>query len=219
MMAECLPVLPECCLISLDHDLTRMPWVAQDPGTGLEVAELLARQQPVCPERWRKKADRGRRIPAGLWAGTVDLAGKHGVGQVSRASKRRWPSGDQPRSEHRSVPKPPPAPLQRNRYRPRVRWSTITTRSSRKPLSSTATRFGRSSAVTGSTEAKASDMAFTFQARSGALGRLLEELERAAEPASGPGCVHPVPALKSGRGGSDPAHSRSGRPPWVRLDH
>jgi CheY-like chemotaxis protein len=49
MRAECLPVLPECCLISLDHDLHPMPGVTQDPGTGLEIAELLARQQPVCP--------------------------------------------------------------------------------------------------------------------------------------------------------------------------
>ena len=49
MIAECLPVLPECCLISLDHDLNLMPGVTQDPGTGLEVAELLARQHPVCP--------------------------------------------------------------------------------------------------------------------------------------------------------------------------
>ena len=48
-IAECLPVLPECCLISLDHDLNPMPRVSQDPGTGLEVAELLARQQSVCP--------------------------------------------------------------------------------------------------------------------------------------------------------------------------
>jgi len=48
MMAECLPVLPECCLISLDHDLNPMPGAIQDPGTGLEVAELLARQKPVC---------------------------------------------------------------------------------------------------------------------------------------------------------------------------
>jgi len=49
MIAECLPVLPECCLISLDHDLNPMRGVTQDPGTGLEVAALLARQQPVCP--------------------------------------------------------------------------------------------------------------------------------------------------------------------------
>ena len=49
MAAECLPVLLECCLISLDHDLNPMPGATQDPGTGLEVAELLARQPPVCP--------------------------------------------------------------------------------------------------------------------------------------------------------------------------
>jgi hypothetical protein len=49
MMAECLPGLPNCCLISLDHDLHPMPGATQDPGTGLEVAELLGRQEPVCP--------------------------------------------------------------------------------------------------------------------------------------------------------------------------
>ena len=49
MMAECLPVLPECCLISLDHDLHPMPGATCDPGNGLEVAELLGQQEPVCP--------------------------------------------------------------------------------------------------------------------------------------------------------------------------
>jgi hypothetical protein len=49
MARECLSVLPECCLISLDHDLHPMPGAAQDPGTGLEIAELLGQQPPVCP--------------------------------------------------------------------------------------------------------------------------------------------------------------------------
>ena len=49
MMEECLPLLPECCLISLDHDLSPMPGATRDPGTGLEVAEWLAKQEPVCP--------------------------------------------------------------------------------------------------------------------------------------------------------------------------
>lgn len=49
MVAECLPVLTQCCLISLDHDLNPLAHAAQDPGTGLEVAEFLASQQPVCP--------------------------------------------------------------------------------------------------------------------------------------------------------------------------
>ena len=49
MMAECLPLLPECCLISLDHDLHPMLGATGDPGTGLEVAELLGRHDPVCP--------------------------------------------------------------------------------------------------------------------------------------------------------------------------
>jgi len=49
MVAECLSVLPGCCLISLDHDLHRLPNATQDPGTGLAVAQLLGQQQPVCP--------------------------------------------------------------------------------------------------------------------------------------------------------------------------
>lgn len=49
MAGECLPVLPECCLISLDHDLHPMPGATQDPGTGLEIAELLGQHPPVCP--------------------------------------------------------------------------------------------------------------------------------------------------------------------------
>jgi CheY-like chemotaxis protein len=49
MIEECLPLLSECCLISLDHDLHPMPGAMRDPGRGLDVAELLARQPPVCP--------------------------------------------------------------------------------------------------------------------------------------------------------------------------
>ena len=49
MFAECLQVLSDCCLISLDHDLVPLGGANSDPGTGLEVAELLGRQQPVCP--------------------------------------------------------------------------------------------------------------------------------------------------------------------------
>ncbi|MBU6400781.1 MAG: hypothetical protein KGS61_10710 [Verrucomicrobia bacterium] len=49
MVAECPTVLPECCLISLDHDLSPQSGSTGDPGTGLEVSEFLARHQPVCP--------------------------------------------------------------------------------------------------------------------------------------------------------------------------
>ena len=49
MLTECVSDLPNCCLISLDHDLNSMPGATQDPGTGLEVAELLGKQRPVCP--------------------------------------------------------------------------------------------------------------------------------------------------------------------------
>ncbi|MBI2929310.1 MAG: hypothetical protein HYY24_26900 [Verrucomicrobia bacterium] len=49
MIAECSPALAECCLISLDHDLSPMPGATQDPGTGLEVSEFLASREPVCP--------------------------------------------------------------------------------------------------------------------------------------------------------------------------
>lgn len=49
MKAECLPLLTNCCLISLDHDLQPMPGATQDPGTGLDIAALLGQLSPVCP--------------------------------------------------------------------------------------------------------------------------------------------------------------------------
>jgi ADP-ribosylglycohydrolase len=49
MMAECVDCLPETHLISLDHDLNPKPCATQDPGTGLEVAKLLASHFPFCP--------------------------------------------------------------------------------------------------------------------------------------------------------------------------
>jgi len=49
MIAEVLPFLDQACLISLDHDLNPQPGITVDPGTGLEVAEFLAKQSPVCP--------------------------------------------------------------------------------------------------------------------------------------------------------------------------
>jgi hypothetical protein len=49
MIAECLSLLPDCCLISLDHDLNPLPGATQDPGTGLDVVEFLVRQNTVRP--------------------------------------------------------------------------------------------------------------------------------------------------------------------------
>jgi hypothetical protein len=49
MIMELPSVLNQACLISLDHDLNPQPNVTVDPGTGLEVADFLARQSPICP--------------------------------------------------------------------------------------------------------------------------------------------------------------------------
>jgi len=49
MVADLPSALNWACLISLDHDLNPQPNVTTDPGTGLEVAEFLAKQPPVCP--------------------------------------------------------------------------------------------------------------------------------------------------------------------------
>jgi hypothetical protein len=49
MIVECSPYLSGACLISLDHDLNPPPNSTTDPGTGLEVAEFLGQQDPVCP--------------------------------------------------------------------------------------------------------------------------------------------------------------------------
>jgi CheY-like chemotaxis protein len=49
MITDLPSVLNQACLISLDHDLNPQPNVTTDPGTGLEVAEFLAKQPPVCP--------------------------------------------------------------------------------------------------------------------------------------------------------------------------
>ena len=49
MIAECTPHLSAACLISLDHDLVPQSDSAPDPGTGLEVAEFIAAQEPSCP--------------------------------------------------------------------------------------------------------------------------------------------------------------------------
>jgi hypothetical protein len=49
MIADLPAILNRACLISLDHDLNPQPNVTADPGTGLEVAEFLAKHKPVCP--------------------------------------------------------------------------------------------------------------------------------------------------------------------------
>jgi CheY-like chemotaxis protein len=49
MIAELSSKLNQACLISLDHDLNPQPNVTTDPGTGLEVAEFLTKQKPICP--------------------------------------------------------------------------------------------------------------------------------------------------------------------------
>lgn len=48
-MVEAGPFLHRAALISLDHDLNRLPGATRDPGDGLEVASWLAQQKPVCP--------------------------------------------------------------------------------------------------------------------------------------------------------------------------
>lgn len=49
MIRELPPILNQACLISLDHDLNPQPNATADPGTGLEVAEFLARKKIICP--------------------------------------------------------------------------------------------------------------------------------------------------------------------------
>jgi ADP-ribosylglycohydrolase len=49
MIAECEDCFADTHLISLDHDLNPQLGVNRDPGTGLEVAKLLASHFPFCP--------------------------------------------------------------------------------------------------------------------------------------------------------------------------
>jgi hypothetical protein len=49
MITDLPSILNQANLISLDHDLNPQPNVTTDPGTGLEVAEFLAKQKPICP--------------------------------------------------------------------------------------------------------------------------------------------------------------------------
>ncbi len=48
MIAEAPACFPGACLISLDHDLEALGGEA-DPGTGLDVAEVLSLHMPICP--------------------------------------------------------------------------------------------------------------------------------------------------------------------------
>ena len=49
MIDELKEFLPEVVLVSLDHDLNPQPGAEHDPGTGLEVAEFMAKLPPACP--------------------------------------------------------------------------------------------------------------------------------------------------------------------------
>jgi hypothetical protein len=49
MISDLPSFLNKAYMISLDHDLNPQPNVTADPGTGLEVAEFLAKQKPICP--------------------------------------------------------------------------------------------------------------------------------------------------------------------------
>jgi CheY-like chemotaxis protein len=49
MIAQCASCFAEACLISLDYQLVRRAGGPADPGDGLEVAEFLCNQKPVCP--------------------------------------------------------------------------------------------------------------------------------------------------------------------------
>jgi len=49
MIVECEECFGETHLISLDHDLNPQPGTTRDPGTGVEVAKLVASHFPFCP--------------------------------------------------------------------------------------------------------------------------------------------------------------------------
>lgn len=49
MIAELPACLPSASLISLDHDLNRLPQDVDDPGCGYDVAKLLEGLTPCCP--------------------------------------------------------------------------------------------------------------------------------------------------------------------------
>lgn len=49
MVADLPEWLPTVSLISLDHDLNRMPTDSDDPGSGYDVAKVLEELTPCCP--------------------------------------------------------------------------------------------------------------------------------------------------------------------------
>ena len=49
MIADLPACLPSATLISLDHDLNRLPADADDPGCGVDVAKSLEALPPCCP--------------------------------------------------------------------------------------------------------------------------------------------------------------------------
>jgi CheY-like chemotaxis protein len=49
MIREVEPLLPDACLLSLDHDLDPEEGVPEDAGTGWEVTQFLATLPPTCP--------------------------------------------------------------------------------------------------------------------------------------------------------------------------
>jgi hypothetical protein len=49
MIAELADYLQQAAIISLDHDLLRAPDDIEDPGTGVDVANLLGELIPICP--------------------------------------------------------------------------------------------------------------------------------------------------------------------------
>ena len=60
MISECEACFKDACLISLDHDSIAQSGVPRDPGTGLEVAEFLARRKPICPVILHTSNNEGR---------------------------------------------------------------------------------------------------------------------------------------------------------------
>ena len=49
MIRDLTDCLGDARVISLDHDLVRLPTDPDDPGTGYEVVQLLAKLIPCCP--------------------------------------------------------------------------------------------------------------------------------------------------------------------------
>ena len=49
MIADLVDGLEHASIISLDHDLVRLPTDESDPGTGYDVAEVLEELIPCCP--------------------------------------------------------------------------------------------------------------------------------------------------------------------------